>query len=204
MLHPATRLSHLGGSLGTAVVASERIPAGSLAWVQDDLDRTLKPERVAALPPPLRAAVQNHGYFDRAGRIVLCWDNARYVNHSCDPNCISPGYGFEIAVRDIEPDEPLTNDYLALNLKCEFECQCGKPSCRHRVQGADTETLTAAWDQQLEAAMRHVFEVPQPLIELVTAKDRKHLEEIAAGLRRPRSSRWHVRSPLNMPGGQAG
>lgn len=132
MLHPATKLRSLGDSLGTAVVASQDIPKGTIVWVQDPLDRVLDTETVASFPPLLLAAAKNHGYFDREGRIVLCWDHARYVNHSCEPNCLSPGLGFELAVRDIARGEALTNDYLSLNLHCDFSCACGFPSCRRR------------------------------------------------------------------------
>lgn len=39
---------------------------------------------------------------------------ARYINHSCEPNCeteIRNGRVYVFAIRDIEPDEELTYDY---------------------------------------------------------------------------------------------
>ena len=50
------------------------------------------------------------GVADRFGAIspatsdgisILCWDNARFVNHSCEPNCLTGGFDFEFAIRDI-------------------------------------------------------------------------------------------------------
>jgi SET domain-containing protein len=58
---------------------------------------------------------------------------AKYINHSCDPNCY---YTFEenriliFALKDIDPDEELTIDY---NYESEGEkvtCTCGSEKCR--------------------------------------------------------------------------
>lgn len=200
MLHPATKLSLFGSSLGTGVVATERIPRGSIVWVQDPLDRLLDPELVGRFPRLLKAAVHNHGYFDREGRIVLCWDHARYINHSCEPNCLSPGYGFELAIRDIEPGEQLTNDYLTLNLVCDFTCACGHPSCRGEIHGADARDLVKKWDAQIAGALPAVAHLSQPLMTLMSSKERRMLQEVLEGREAPRSCGWHLREePLRIP-----
>lgn len=200
MLHPETEIRPIGAALGAAVVATRLIPAGTLVWVNDGLDQMLSRNQVAGFPEPLRSAVKNHGYFDRGGNVVLCWDNARYVNHSCEPNSLSPGYGFDIATRDIQPGEPITNDYLTLNLECEFTCQCGAPTCRGDIHRVSAHRLVATWDSLIEAVMPRVFEVPQALWGLLTDEDREELEAIKAGIRRPRSCEWHLRvMPERMP-----
>jgi len=65
---------------------------------------------------------------------------AKWINHSCDPNCEAEeddGRVFIKAVRDIEPGEELNYDYgLVLEgrqtkkAKAEFACRCGSPKCR--------------------------------------------------------------------------
>lgn len=68
-------------------------------------------------------------------------NNARWINHSCEPNCeaeeTDAGRVYIRALRDIEPGEELFYDYgLVLDerytakLKKEFACFCGTATCR--------------------------------------------------------------------------
>jgi uncharacterized protein len=67
-------------------------------------------------------------------------NNARWINHSCGPNCEAEeidGQVFIHALRDIEVDEELFYDYgLVIDsrqtkkLKREYECRCGSRKCR--------------------------------------------------------------------------
>jgi SET domain-containing protein len=67
--------------------------------------------------------------------------DARFVNHSCDPNCeiaITRGRIFVDALRDIEPGEELSYDYWYItdeaytlaDLKRIYPCRCGAAACR--------------------------------------------------------------------------
>lgn len=67
-------------------------------------------------------------------------NEARWINHSCEPNCEAIEEDdriFIYAMRDIEPGEELSYDY-ALELDepitkktiQEFKCQCGTSRCR--------------------------------------------------------------------------
>jgi uncharacterized protein len=65
---------------------------------------------------------------------------ARWINHSCDPNCeslVEDGRVFVDALRDISPGEELTCDYNFVlqerhtaALKRRYLCRCGADSCR--------------------------------------------------------------------------
>jgi SET domain-containing protein len=65
---------------------------------------------------------------------------ARWINHSCDPNCdavIDDGRVWIESVRDIAPGEELTYDYNFIlderhtpALKKRYPCACGTKSCR--------------------------------------------------------------------------
>lgn len=67
-------------------------------------------------------------------------NDARWINHSCDPNCEAfeeKGRIFIYARRDIEPGEELSYDYaleidepITKKSMGEFECLCGSRSCR--------------------------------------------------------------------------
>lgn len=67
-------------------------------------------------------------------------NDARYINHGCDPNCESVITGrrvFVEALRTILPGEELSYDYQIgrddddpENIDEIFACRCGAPSCR--------------------------------------------------------------------------
>ncbi|KVC78186.1 SET domain-containing protein [Burkholderia ubonensis] len=67
-------------------------------------------------------------------------NSARWINHSCAPNCEAEeldGRVYIHALRDIEPEEELFYDYglvidakLTKKLKREYACHCGAQSCR--------------------------------------------------------------------------
>jgi uncharacterized protein len=67
-------------------------------------------------------------------------NDARFFNHSCDPNCesvIENGRVYIEAIRDAAPGEELTYDYQIQREEDDppdvdeiFACRCGSPQCR--------------------------------------------------------------------------
>lgn len=65
---------------------------------------------------------------------------ARFINHSCEPNCEPIPYGdhmWIVAIRDISVGEELAYDYAieldephTASRKRRFPCRCGAPTCR--------------------------------------------------------------------------
>lgn len=62
---------------------------------------------------------------------------SRFLNHSCDPNCILEKWQVEgevrvgvFAARSIKVGEPLTYDYRFVQFGPEVKCCCGAPSCQ--------------------------------------------------------------------------
>ncbi|HKY61054.1 MAG TPA: SET domain-containing protein-lysine N-methyltransferase [Gemmatimonadota bacterium] len=116
MLRVAT---HLRSSSihGIGVFAAERIPAGAEVWrFSPGFDLDLEPSVVDHLPRHLKDWFAHFGYVDfHLDRLVVCLDNARFINHSPVPNLRSDysadRYGPDYAVRDIEAGEELTADY---------------------------------------------------------------------------------------------
>jgi len=120
---------------------------------------------------------------------VLCWDHGRFMNHSCDPNCIAPGFDFESAVRDIQPGEELTGDYATYNIEAGFDCLCDARDCRGRIELTDRLDLADSWDARISGAFGLLMTVDQPLWPLV--QDRAAVEQVLAGHRPVPSSRLH-------------
>jgi uncharacterized protein len=76
-------------------------------------------------------------------------NDARYINHRCDPNCQSTAVSKRIfieAVRTIQPGEELAYDYQiqrdpddAPNVDKVFACRCGAKDCRGSMLEAPTK-----------------------------------------------------------------
>jgi hypothetical protein len=68
---------------------------------------------------------------DIDGRVL--WNTARYINHSCRPNCESQivrGRVWIVALRAIKPEEELTYDYYYdFDHYQDHPCRCGAKDC---------------------------------------------------------------------------
>ena len=66
-------------------------------------------------------------------------NTARYINHSCDPNCHTEQFGNTIwlmAIKDIEVGEELTYNYgYELNDEPVEPCHCGAQNCCGYILG---------------------------------------------------------------------
>ena len=171
MIHPDTELRHVNPEIGNGVFATRRIPRGTITWVRDRLDQSFTPEAVQQLPSAYHDIVLKYSFIDAHGRFVLCWDHARFVNHSCDPTCLGAGYDFEIALRDIAAGEELTDDYGSLNLDYDFACRCGSPRCRTLIRPGDLLAFGEEWDRLVAEPFALIPSVPQPLWPFLEERD---------------------------------
>jgi hypothetical protein len=171
MLHPHTELRFINHKIGYGVVATQLIPRGAITWARDDLDQVFPAAQVTDMTPLYRDLLAKYAFVDAKGDFVLCWDLARYMNHSCDPSCMGTGYDFELAVRDIQPGEELTADYGSLNLEYDFTCLCGSAKCRKVLRRGDFLKYADGWDHLIAGSFRLISTVPQPLWPFVKDKD---------------------------------
>ncbi|MBU0677085.1 MAG: SET domain-containing protein [Verrucomicrobia bacterium] len=166
MIHPHTRISFINPDVGYGVVATQPIPMGTITWVKDPLDREIPPDVFDGLVPSLREAMITYCYRNRLGHYVLCWDHTKYMNHSFTPTCHLTAYNLQIAVRDIKPDEQLTDDYGYLNIIESF-APVQEEGGRDAVHPDDLLRHHEDWDRNLLAAFRHLPRVDQPMREQV-------------------------------------
>lgn len=190
MIHPHTELRFIHEDIGHGVIATRRIPCGTVTWVLDPLDRQLSKAELQALPATLNFNIERHTVLGSDGRCILPWDLAAFVNHCCEPNCLTTVHGFEIAIRDILPGEQLTNDYVNLGMHPgeHFNCQCGVPGCRQRVFDTDHPRLDAGWQAYIARALACAGEVEQPLSGLLDAARLAIISPAAAPARARRRS----------------
>jgi hypothetical protein len=163
MLHPDTVVRTVNDVIGVGVFATRRIPRGTITWVRDPMDMALPHDLVLQMDPLQKAIIHRYAWREQDDWI-LCWDHGRYVNHACDANCIGVGVQYEVAIRDIEEGEELTDDYRSLGLfEDAFDCRCGTPLCTGHVAPADTQGLRGMWDERFRQALDHFHTVDQPL-----------------------------------------
>lgn len=192
LIHPASELRFVSPAIGYGLFATRLIPMGSVTWAADPLDQIIQPARLSRLPALLSRQVHRYSYLNGRGDRILCWDHGRFVNHSCAAACLSPGFDFEIAVRDILPDEEITDDYGTLNPEEPFECLCGSENCRGRVLPDDPVRYAPEWDARIARAFPAIARVEQPLWDLVSEK--AAVEQVLAGNAKLPSCLTHYRA----------
>ena len=187
VIHPDTELRFISPEKGYGVVAIKPIPKGTITWVLDAIDQHFSEEEILGMAPHYQEILYKYCYRDPQGRYVLCWDNARFVNHSFRSNCISTAYDFEIAVRDIAAGEELTDDYGYLNLWEPFHASPEEGSDRTTVYPDDLLHFHKDWDAQLKAAIVFANNLPQPLMHLLDPGMQQTVRAISAGKKEMKS-----------------
>ena len=180
MMHPDTEIRFISEEIGYGVVAKKIISKGTITWVQDELDQIYTPTQVGKMGKLSQQMIDKYTFRTNRGNFVLCWDLAKYVNHSFKSNCISSAYDFEIAVRDILPGEELTDDYGYLNISEAFEAK-DEGAVRTTVYPDDLLHFHKEWDSDLEEAFAHFDTVEQPLKDLISAEIQNKMKLILEG-----------------------
>lgn len=199
MIHPHTELRFISPEVGYGVVATQFIPKGTITWAHDQLDREFTPEQFQQMPEPYQKILDIYCFRNNKGNLVLCWDHSRYVNHSFRANCLSTAYDYEIAIRDIEPGEELTDDYGYLNVSEPFR---GYPEGTRRqvVYPDDLVRYHRVWDKKVLQAMKYLPGVEQPLRHLLTNEIWEKSLKIASGTEQMDSILVNYYNPNGQPG----
>lgn len=192
MQHPNTELKFVNSQVGYGVFATTFIPSGTMVYARCNLDIAIPPTSPLVRDPAYRDSILKYAYTDQNGDFVICWDIGKYVNHCCHASTISTGYGFDIAVRDLQPGDEITNDYAQFSFDEEMDLVCHYPDCRKRFTPQDFDHLYPAWDEQIKAVLPKFSQVPQPLQPYVDPQaelDLQHYLRTGEGYRSVRSLR---------------
>jgi SET domain-containing protein len=145
MIHPETFVQRTHKGLG--LFAGRDFKRGEILWIVDDHDIKIPLETYEALDEQQRQKLNIYSYMDVRHRVIVPWDEGKYVNHDCEPNStgLSEFDNISIALRDIEAGEEIVEDYRCYFGHFEtFQCQCGSTSCRGQISS----------DQPYEADLR--------------------------------------------------
>ena len=98
---------------GLGLFATELIPKGTLVWkFVHGFDFTIDKEHLNKFPEIAKSWVSRYGYYNKTeGGYVICIDDARFFNHSENPNTDNTNDVGTIATRDIPKDEEITCNY---------------------------------------------------------------------------------------------
>lgn len=186
MIHPDTELCFISDTIGYGVVAKKFIPKGTITWVQDDLDRVYTQEEADRISPAMQEYLERYCFTNNKGQKVLCWDNAKYVNHSFNPSCMSTAYDFEVAIRDIYPGEQLTDDYGYLNVSEPFEAE-DEGTERKVVYPDDILRYHEEWDQHILDNLHNIGTLPQPMQRFISKRNWEEFTKVMEGSEKLRS-----------------
>ena len=162
MIHPYTRLEFINEEKQTGVVATKFIPAGTITWIHDKLDRVFNLSEYITLNSTYKKLLDTYAFRNNKGSYVLCWDNEKYINHSFKSNCLSTAYNFEIAIRDIQMGEELTDDYGYLNIDHPFR-GIDEGTKRKIVYPDDLLRYSKIWDKKIQKVFGKINKIEQPL-----------------------------------------
>lgn len=177
MIHPDTKVRTVSEAIGNGVFATALIPQGTIVVVRDRLDTSLSIEDFQQLPALLKSALETYLFHDCDGKLILSWDHARLMNHSCASNTMLTAYGFEIAVRDIHPGEEMTTEYGLLNIQEPYQIHCKCPGCREHLRCDDIDQHGERWDALVKESMLLIAGLEQPLMVLLDSHTKQRIED---------------------------
>ena len=180
MIHSKTELKFINDLVGYGVFATEKIPEGTIVYVKDSLEITVSPGEYEKHNAKIKEVIEKYSYIDPKGDRIVSWDFAKFVNHCCNSNTISTGYGFEIATRDILPGEEITDEYGLFNLEEEMNLTCSFKNCRGKIKLDDFETYFKDWDAKIKKSLFKFNEVDQPLFDFLEEDVKLELDEFFA------------------------
>jgi uncharacterized protein len=125
---------------GIGLFADETIAGGTLIWKFNRLiDLIFTEEQIEELALHAREQIKKYSYRDIHSELyVLCGDDARFFNHSENPNCLdtyesSEKEGITFASRHIAAGEELTCDYGLFDLDFDSRLYASPPPRRRSL-----------------------------------------------------------------------
>lgn len=200
MIHPKTELKYISDQVGYGVFASEDITEGTIVYVKDSLELVISPSEFLLHTSEMKEVIEKYSYIDEHGNRIISWDFAKYVNHCCNCNTMSTGYGFEIAIRDIKKGEQITDEYGIFNIEEEMDLVCSEQCCRKKLTPADFDNHYQEWDTKIKKSIPKLFEVDQPLIPFVDELTKKDLAALKKDFKKYKSVyslKFHKEKHLN-------
>ncbi len=105
---------------GMGLYAATDLPINAIIWeYTDGIDWRITPSELILFPEPFQSRLRHYLYQEDSEVYVLCGDNAKYMNHSEQPNCDDTGGEHTVTTRAIRAGEELTCDYRLFDLEAK-------------------------------------------------------------------------------------
>lgn len=101
---------------GLGLFLLEPVKAGAVVWSYENrVDRLYRVASLAVLPAHVADRIRHYGYQLNADDLVLCGDDARFINHADEPTTREDESMVfirdTVAARDLAVGDELTEDY---------------------------------------------------------------------------------------------
>jgi SET domain-containing protein len=129
---------------GKGLFATCDIPPGTVVERFDGRIVKCDPNGKKPIPDGIPDEEINYFLIFDESTCIIPETNARYINHSCDPNCDIDDRREVVTIRPVKKGEELTFTYNEVNKedtknvwdpRWSFRCLCGSPSCQGNVDG---------------------------------------------------------------------
>lgn len=170
MLNSSLRIQWISDEKGYGVFASKDIRKGTVTFALDPLDIVIEKSQVKKQSDIVKYYIDRFSYEGPDGSRIISWDFGKYMNHCCSANTLTTGYGFEIAIRDIQAGEEVTDDYRIFTTDHQLNMSCDKPNCTQSLDFNYEEHLITRWDNQIREALMMFNYVDQELKPFIPIK----------------------------------
>jgi|GEM_PF-711347 S-adenosylmethionine/arginine decarboxylase-like enzyme len=118
------------------VFAKQKIHEGEIVAVYDG--KIYAASKASLLPNKEPVKIRNYAMQFEKNKFRDSSGIARYLNHSCNPNCgIKENFKL-VTMREVKKGEELTWDYsMSMNSDLVMDCSCGEKNCRKKIKGYD-------------------------------------------------------------------
>ncbi|HME56316.1 MAG TPA: SET domain-containing protein-lysine N-methyltransferase [Candidatus Lokiarchaeia archaeon] len=127
---------------GKSLVAAKDLPKGTIVEKFDGIIIKYKPGDMNPTPPEVPESEVCYFYIVDWETVVIPKTNARYINHSCEPNCDINSNREVYTLRPVKRGEELTFGYNMVEKgsdpgpwdpRWNFKCLCGSPICQGTI-----------------------------------------------------------------------
>ncbi len=165
MVISCVKIEWISDFKGYGLIATQPIPKGTITFAQDGLDIVIPSYDLDKIDKNLFEYVEKYSYEDFLGNRIISWDLGKYMNHDDQANTLSTGYGFEVAVRDIEVGEEVTDDYRIFST--HHDTSFGQTVDVLKGFRPWPEDLLQVWDQKVISALTCIHGLSQPLLPFI-------------------------------------
>jgi len=174
LIHPDTFVKPTHRGIG--LFAARDFERGEILWIIDDHDVKIPVNEYSLLDTKQKQKLNIYSYMDFHYRVIIPWDEGKYVNHDCEPNStgIIQYDNISIALKDIKSGEEIVEDYGCYFGHFEsFSCQCGSSNCRKLISNEQSYREDLRID--LSEIRGLINSLEQPLLKIRTKENQEFL-----------------------------